>query len=697
MLAVIPLVGGVLVASAPASASVPASISTSTSALASAGTTWNLVTPAGAGSADDSYFPLATAFDAQPQLDATGMPSGGTGGQDAPSYSSRVGYIDFGANWSSVKIAATWTRYRTWSSGDQTPFAALWWDDDKDSVNEAGLNETSLNFNTAKGLSTGGSTEPWIRDVDRSANPVTPRGRYLMLRSATAMANRAKEFAIVAAPACQQGAIVNGLVRQCIDFPSGVRIKDVPDVQDSFGTAAPPTGTTFADTYTPGSGECSTATHDRYWTRGSDGHVYRSWHPVRTTEVGTGRACSFGHEHGDDPRTSPLYEWSGGVPFGIANHSSVHAGNHRHEDHVGHKVFVQNDWEGVIGNPPDAAAITPTGFRCHWLSKVHMGTHSGDAIGNNEHEYHNNVMCDDGAQRHSKTGWESYAGRNNHTEASVKVLSVWGRPGWVKACDLSTQTQVPGVGREIPEGADTNRQIKCATSNAGWMWAARPTATVSETGHTDHVGAGINELWKPWAQVVTRGQQRIFLSSAYYSVLNPARLYNDGSMIPQRDVDGDGKVDNWIPTLEACLANPDKTACKNLPTFPSDVPRDKWWKHPLSPFNGTVRAVHPKGIRVHTESGKAWFCTDYTGQETSADPTVSTNGTRTCPSGQLLQYIAPTRNLWVIKENTSWGPNRAVGVIQGSGVNARDNGTRGSGQTHEWVRFYPDASIHAPN
>lgn len=159
--------------------------------------TLQVLTPTGTGAATGSlYFPMQFAFDAQPTLNTANQPVGGTGGSDAPYYADRVGYIDFGPDWAKVQISATWTRYRASSVGNQTSYAALWWDDDTDTVNDSGLTETRLNFNTAQNLSTG-STEPWIRDRDLSANPVTPRARYLLCRTPTTMTNRAKEYAIV--------------------------------------------------------------------------------------------------------------------------------------------------------------------------------------------------------------------------------------------------------------------------------------------------------------------------------------------------------------------------------------------------------------------------------------------------------------------------------------------------------------------
>lgn len=156
-----------------------------------------LITPVAAGLATGSlYFPMETAFDGQPVLDANGNPTGGVGPNNAPIYAGRHGYIDFGENWQNIRITSTWTQYRVSSVGDMTPYAELWWDDDSDTVNDSGLNETTFNFNTATGLSTG-STTPWIKDSDMSGNPVTPKGRYLICHTPQTFVTRAKEYAIV--------------------------------------------------------------------------------------------------------------------------------------------------------------------------------------------------------------------------------------------------------------------------------------------------------------------------------------------------------------------------------------------------------------------------------------------------------------------------------------------------------------------
>jgi hypothetical protein len=158
-----------------------------------------IIRPVLAGAATGSqFFPLERAFDGQPDLDEnSGVPVGGVGASDAPAYNGgRVGYMDFGADWSKVRISSTWTKYRVSSSGDQSPYAELWWDNDINSVIDSVYMENRINFNTAKGLSTG-STTPWVLDSAVSGSPVTPMARYLLVRGPATMTNRASEYAMI--------------------------------------------------------------------------------------------------------------------------------------------------------------------------------------------------------------------------------------------------------------------------------------------------------------------------------------------------------------------------------------------------------------------------------------------------------------------------------------------------------------------
>ena len=137
---------------------------------------------------------------------------------------------------------------------------------------------------------------------------------------------------------------------------------------------------------------------------GSDGKRYPTWHPPEGEEQG--RPCTFGHEHGRDPRGSALLAdveaQYGGLLFGYANEQLDEynraeriSERMRHEDHVGHKIEWENDvqvFESVTNGGANQRALA---VRCDFLMKVHQGTHSPDAFTNNLHELLYAAQCRD--------------------------------------------------------------------------------------------------------------------------------------------------------------------------------------------------------------------------------------------------------------------------------------------------------------
>src|SRR5438128_3542198 len=79
----------------------------------------------------------------------------------------------------------------------------------------------------------------------------------------------------------------------------------------------PPIG--FAQSYgiwTPGPrDDCTAEVHNSYSVVGPDRKLYPTWHPPVDPVTG----CSFGHDHGRDPRGSALYAEIGAVRVGRAN------------------------------------------------------------------------------------------------------------------------------------------------------------------------------------------------------------------------------------------------------------------------------------------------------------------------------------------------------------------------------------------
>ncbi|MGE3509551.1 MAG: hypothetical protein AB7N65_11775 [Vicinamibacterales bacterium] len=219
--------------------------------------------------------------------------------------------------------------------------------------------------------------------------------------------------------------------------------RDAPGNARSFGI------------WTPSSQDsCTKAQHDAFAVIGPDGRRYPTWHP----STGPG-GCTFGHEHGRDPRRSALWETKqiqrafyfdangngtmdsaeeavSGIPFGYANeqfdlYNAAKGSSHsRHEDHIGHKIEWINGepdlathrmsaepaggaWVGALG---DGVMQHDTGARCFYLVKVHQGVSTSDAFTNNLHEVIYLNDCRHPDQRYSQ-------------RVSVAQLVAFNRPG----------------------------------------------------------------------------------------------------------------------------------------------------------------------------------------------------------------------------------------------------------------------------
>ncbi|MCH9651516.1 MAG: hypothetical protein K0U98_25035 [Deltaproteobacteria bacterium] len=306
---------------------------------------------------------------------------------------------------------------------------------------------------------------------------------------------------------------------------------------------------------------CSKEIHNSYWVladengqpAGSEDYdgdgdyesYYPTWHPPIHDEGGS-QECYFMHDHGEDPTMSPLYDLddpaSIGVPFGYV-HSKLGNMNGRDEDHMGHKSVVENNFTLVDGNPYGAGAvINEIGINCNWLSKIHQGSHSSDALGNNLHEYFLNIVCDD----------------NPITHVQVKELVTWGYPNKVfnEGSDSGPSPCSPGIewfwagyeavdpvhspdqtgtgdDQHIPPGAvtgpfqDGKREFGCYADRHGSFYSAGAHAGEPQF---------LAELWKPDSSIAAPNGSGTAIYSPYYVTLNATR-YIDPNWLSRFDND----------------------------------------------------------------------------------------------------------------------------------------------------------------
>ena len=193
---------------------------------------------------------------------------------------------------------------------------------------------------------------------------------------------------------------------------------------------------------------------------GSDGKRYPTWHPPEGEEHG--RPCTFGHEHGRDPRGSALLAdveaQYGGVLFGYANEQldeynrAERIGDRmRHEDHVGHKIEWENDVEMVESVTNGGAVQRALAIRCDFLMKVHQGTHSPDAFTNNLHELLYAAQCRDRGDGSVGTKLVAYTMVQFGDPGGFSEGGVAGGFAFVKVGAASPATSPAGTGlRSIP-------------------------------------------------------------------------------------------------------------------------------------------------------------------------------------------------------------------------------------------------------
>lgn len=348
-------------------------------------------------------------------------------------------------------------------------------------------------------------------------------------------------------------------------------------------------------TWVPGPGDtCPVEVHNRYSTIGPDGKRYPTWHPPVDEDTG----CTFGHEHGRDPRGSSLYNRVGAIPFGFANEmlDQYDPTRRRHEDHVGHKVEWENDVEMHLGGIAGEVLT----LRCDVLVKLHQGTHSKDAFTNNLHELVYHIRCSDG------------------TEIHATLMAAIGKPGeFVRSCDdvhIAVGTANPptspegGGKRLIPDRTCVNRHV------------------LVPGGSNSDFGKGIHESWQTSSSLKTNEGHHLASFNPYFQVNAPSRFHDPALS------DLTGRVVGLCYEVEA---NGDRArgggcaSATNNGSIPGVTHDD-----PNSPFNGVSRFVDINSNTVSNADGPETWYTDPFGKHGNTSPFP----------GSIRQFVSRTNN-----------------------------------------------------
>lgn len=389
--------------------------------------------------------------------------------------------------------------------------------------------------------------------------------------------------------------------------------------------AAAPASVAFGIWTPAAAGECEADVHDRFSTIGPDGKKYPTWHPPVDPLSG----CSFGHEHGRDPRGSALYNSVGALPFGYANErlDEGDLGMRRHEDHVGHKI----EWENDVLMRTNGGAGTVVEVRCDILTKLHQGTHSKDAFTNNLHEQIYHVRCTD------------------RTELHVTVLTAIGNPGeFDRSCGGTVQVG-PASPVNSPRG-NGRRKIP--------DWSCMESRVMVGEGSRSDFGS-LHESWQTHTILrLAEGNKRLASFDPYYQVFRPSRFFDPS------------QPDNVGRPAALCTAQANEARhargneCNAVEDAVSTLPAPAGgfallpYDDARSPFNGVRRQVDMNNNTVRNEGGPTTWYTDAFGQRAQTTPFP----------GSIRQYISSTNNDYGVGVNgRTFGGNRHYG---GKGVRA---------------------------
>lgn len=366
--------------------------------------------------------------------------------------------------------------------------------------------------------------------------------------------------------------------------------------------------------WTPGPGDdCSVEIHNQFSTIGPDGKRYPTWHPP----VDPASGCSFGHEHGRDPRGSDLYGRVGAIPFGYANEmlDVWDPSGRRHEDHVGHKVEWENDMVFTAGDGLGGFfSIT-----CDVLTKLHQGTHSRDAFTNNVHELVYHIACSDG------------------TEMYTTVMTAIGRPGEFKrSCDgtviqagTATPANSPNGGgqRKIPDRECILRHLLVAA------------------GSTSNDHSALHESWETHTQLKRADGHTLASFDPYFQVFLPSRFHDPAQPLA---------TGRPIAACYETEPNGDRArggACQQ--STANWTIAGVQFNDPRSRFNGVRRKVDINGNRINNPDGPTVWYTDPYGRNGRTEPFP----------GAVRQWIARINNDRAFNFNgPAIGADRAYGA-----------------------------------
>lgn len=400
---------------------------------------------------------------------------------------------------------------------------------------------------------------------------------------------------------------------------------------------------------------CSKSFHDTYFVVGPDGKKYPTWHPPTAVDPATGRDCTFGHEHGRDPRGSALWDFvreqfafdanrngvvdpaerdASGLPFGYIaeqlaafNVANSIANADRLEDHTGYKISWEN---GLRRDRLINGQVQALDLFCDVLTVLHQESYSAEAFASNLHQLTFAIDCNRGADA---------------TRYPVKLLAslmaTFGNPASFVASvpgtgDTTVTTGVPQPNSSPPGGTERGRVIPTIANVRNDIYVP--------VGQTSNFSTGLAESWSSAASLLRNDGTQLVAFDPAFSVYSPSRYYDPALLTnTARSIDvcysglnAAGQViDDPLRAAEIVRQARGPECATVAPSGPV-TPRIQRvaFDDPRSPFNACRREVSIGSTPLANAGGATAWYTDPYGR---AGRTASF-------AGSLRQYIAALDN-----------------------------------------------------
>jgi hypothetical protein len=198
---------------------------------------------------------------------------------------------------------------------------------------------------------------------------------------------------------------------------------------------------------------------------------------------------------------------------------------------------------------------------CDYLVYAHQGSHSGDALKNNQHEIMYSTRCTDG------------------TEMVLSFLTGFGNANeFTASCDGRT---VETEGSDLEDGMGGAREIPdvtCVEENAPDFWATY-------------------ELWKVDQTLAAPGGGDLVRIDPWFGVRNPSRVGNGSDPTPTVELDVERTGWPWNLITEGMTQ-----------------------QDPDSPFDGSERDFYVQHSTLDNAGGPTEFYTDPYGKNSTEEP-----------------------------------------------------------------------------